>query len=177
MRSLGKGTKLARAQVFVKVPSGAVAPTKYKPMEIDAIRQVADGREQRKRHARLQQPNYLTTCGVRVEDKSKRTETERPQFGKRCEIQSERDSAMSAKSDENEVELNGETDNEDMEDEETGFDDGSAQVGNLRACPRPTGCQRTPRKHDHPSTVQIMVQVLCDGTRCELTAQEIGCSR
>ena len=34
--------------LFVKVPSGATAPTKYKPMEVDAINQVADGRERRK---------------------------------------------------------------------------------------------------------------------------------
>ena len=35
--------------LFVKVPSGAAAPIKYKPMEVDAINQVADVREQRKR--------------------------------------------------------------------------------------------------------------------------------
>ena len=34
--------------LFVKVPSGATAPIKYKPVEVDAINQVADGREQRK---------------------------------------------------------------------------------------------------------------------------------
>ena len=32
----------------VKVPSSAVTPIKYKPMEVGAINQVADGREQRK---------------------------------------------------------------------------------------------------------------------------------
>ena len=32
--------------LFVKVPSSAVAPSKYKPMEVDAINRVADGREQ-----------------------------------------------------------------------------------------------------------------------------------
>ena len=37
-------------------------------------------------------------------------------------------SALSVKSDGNDTELNGETDDEDMEDGETGFDDGSAQV-------------------------------------------------
>ena len=31
--------------LLVKVPSGATAPIKYKPMEVDAITQVADGRE------------------------------------------------------------------------------------------------------------------------------------
>ena len=35
--------------LFVKVPSGAVAPIKYKSMEVDAINQVADGTEPRKR--------------------------------------------------------------------------------------------------------------------------------
>ena len=35
--------------LFVKVPSGAVAPINYRPMEVDAINQVADGRDQRKR--------------------------------------------------------------------------------------------------------------------------------
>ena len=34
--------------LFVKVPPDAAAPIKYKPMEVDAINQVADGREQRK---------------------------------------------------------------------------------------------------------------------------------
>ena len=34
---------------FVKVPSGAAAPIKCKPMGVDAIKHVAGGREQRKR--------------------------------------------------------------------------------------------------------------------------------
>ena len=34
--------------LIVKVPSGPPAPVKYKPVEVDAINQVA-GREQRKR--------------------------------------------------------------------------------------------------------------------------------
>ena len=34
--------------VFVKVPSGAIVPIKYKPMEVGAIDRVADGREQGK---------------------------------------------------------------------------------------------------------------------------------
>ena len=54
-----------------------------------------------------------------MEDRSKRTETVRPQFGERCEKQSECDSALSAKKDENDVELNGETDDEDMDGETT----------------------------------------------------------
>ena len=34
--------------LFVKVPPSAVAPSKYKPVEVGAINQVADGREQRR---------------------------------------------------------------------------------------------------------------------------------
>ena len=45
--------------LFVKVPSGAVAPIKYKPIEVDAINQGA-------------QPNFLTAGGVSVEHRSKR---------------------------------------------------------------------------------------------------------
>ena len=50
----------------------------------------------------------------------------RPQFGERCEKQSECDSALSAKSAVNDVELKGETDDEDMEDGETRVDEGSS---------------------------------------------------
>ena len=42
------------------------------------------------------------------------------------------------KSDGRDIELNGETDDEDMEDGETGFDDGSAQVRNVRDPGHPT---------------------------------------
>ena len=34
--------------LFVKVPPSAVAPSKYKPVEVGAINQVADVRERRK---------------------------------------------------------------------------------------------------------------------------------
>ena len=54
-----------------------------------------------------------------MEDKSKRTETVRPQFGEHCESQSECDSALIAKSEENYVELNGETDDEGRRDSMT----------------------------------------------------------
>ena len=67
-----------------------------------------------------------------MEDKSKRTETVRPQFGERCESQTECDSVSSVKSDGNDIELNGETDDEEMEDGETRFNDGSANVRNIR---------------------------------------------
>ena len=61
-----------------------------------------------------------------MEDRSKRTEIVRPQFGGRCEKQPECDSALGTKSDESDVELNGETDDEDMEDgeREVGVGDG-----------------------------------------------------
>ena len=45
---LRRGGNVYVLDLFVKVPSGATAPIKYKPVEVDAINQVADGREQRK---------------------------------------------------------------------------------------------------------------------------------
>ena len=45
---------------------------------------------------------------------------------------------MSATNDENDEELNGETDGEDMEGGGTGFNDGSAQVRNVRHPGQPT---------------------------------------
>ena len=55
-----------------------------------------------------------------MEDRSKRTETVRSQLDERCEKQRECDSVLSATNDENDVELNGETDGEDVEDGEMG---------------------------------------------------------
>ena len=52
------------------------------------------------------------------------------------------------KSDVNDFELNGETDDEDMEDGETGFDDGSAQVRDVRDPGQPTESER----REHMST-------------------------
>ena len=66
----------------------------------------------------------LFSDGVSVEDSPSELKTVRPQFGERCDCQFVCDSALGEKSDENDVELNGETDDEDMEDGETGFDDG-----------------------------------------------------
>ena len=73
-----------------------------------------------------------------MEDRSKRTETVRPQLNERFEKRQGCDSVLSATNDENDVELNGETDDEDMEDGEVGFDDGSAQVRNIRDPGQPT---------------------------------------
>ena len=107
--------------LFVKVPPSAVAPSKYKPMEVDAINQVADERKERRRVTfDSNSPTFW------------RAETVRPQLNERCEKQRERDSVLSARNNENDVELNGETDDEDMEDGEMGFDDGSAQAINIR---------------------------------------------
>ena len=61
-----------------------------------------------------------------MEDRSKRTETVRPQFGERCEKEPE-------------------CDDEDMEDGQTGFVDGSAHVRNICDPRRPT-------VKDHKST-------------------------
>ena len=96
-----------------------------------------------------------------MEDSSKPTETVRPQSGEHCESQSECDSALRVNIDGDHIELNGETDDEDMEDGRRDF--------------RATDCKRTHRAHrahDHTTTLQIMVQVLCDGTWCDFT---IGC--
>ena len=56
----------------------------------------------------------------------------------RCEKRRECDSVLRATNDEKDEELNGETNDEDMEDGETGFDDGSAQVRNIRDPGQPT---------------------------------------
>ena len=60
--------------LFVTVPSGAVAPTKYKPLEVDAINQDADGREQWKRVTfDCRSPTlFVMARGSSVEDRSKR---------------------------------------------------------------------------------------------------------
>ena len=125
--------------LFAKVPSGAVAPIKCNHMEVDAINQIPDGREQRERVTfDCSKPIFLMAGGVSVEDTSKRTETVRPQFGERCESQSNCDGVLSVNSDGHDCELNGETDDEDTEDGEMGFDDGSAQVRDIRDPGLPT---------------------------------------
>ena len=73
-----------------------------------------------------------------MEDRSKRTGAVRPQLDERCGKQRECDSVLNTTSDENDDELNGETDDEDMEDGEMGFDDGSVQVSNIRDPGQPT---------------------------------------
>ena len=64
-----------------------------------------------------------------MEDRSKQTGVVRPPLDERCGEQRECDSVLSATYEE----LNGETDDE--EDGETAFDDGSAQVRNIRGQP------------------------------------------
>ena len=83
-----------------------------------------------------------------MEDRSKRTETVRPQWGEHSGQQPESDSALSATSDESDTELNGETD-EDMEDGETGFDDGSARVRNIGDPGQPTVKEHQERMTTH----------------------------
>ena len=83
---------------------------------------------------------------------------------------------LSTTSDKSNDELNGDTDDADLEDGETEFDDGEC-IGKEHSRPRPTDCPRTPRAPDHTSTAQIMVPVLRDGTRRERSAQGVGCSR
>ena len=58
--------------LFVKVPSGAAAPIRHTPMEVDAINQAADGRGQRKQVPCLIAVNhFLMAGGVSVGDRSK----------------------------------------------------------------------------------------------------------
>ena len=121
--------------VFVKVPSSVATPVEYKPMEVDATNRVTDGREQGKRATfDLSMPTFLVTGGVSVKD----SETASPQRDEHSGCQVECDSALGVKSDGHDIELNGETDNEDVEDEETRFDGGSAQVRNIRDPGQPT---------------------------------------
>ena len=104
-------------------------------------------------YIRLQQTNFLTAGWVSVEDRSKRTETVRPQV------------VSSAKANQS-VTVRwvwkamgmtlSYTARRTMR---TGLSDG----GEEHSWPRPTDCQRTPRAH-YTSTVQIMVQVLWDRT-------------
>ena len=97
--------------LFARVPSSVAAPTVSTPIEADAINQSSRRwkRAMKASHARLQQPNFLTAGVVRVEDRSKRAESVRPQLGGRWEKRRECDSVLSATNDENGDELNGET--------------------------------------------------------------------
>ena len=105
--------------LFVRVPPSATTPTRYEPMEVDAINQVTRWkRAEKASHVRLQQPNFLTAGAVSVEDRSKRAETVRPHLDERCEKRRECDGVLNVTNDENGDELNGETDDEDMEDGE-----------------------------------------------------------
>ena len=92
--------------------------------------------------------------GVSVEDRSKRAETVRPPHDEHCECQFASDSALSGKSEMNDIELNGETDDEDMEDGETGFDYGNAPVRNIHDRGQPT-VSGTQRAHEDTSTLQM----------------------
>ena len=64
-----------------------------------------------------------------MEDRFKRTETMRSHLDQRCQKRQGCDGVLNMTNDENGDELNGETDDEDGE---MGFDDGSAQVRNIR---------------------------------------------
>ena len=86
-----------------------------------------------------------------MEDRSKRTETVRPRFGERCESEPECDSALSVKSDGNDIELNGQTDDEDMEDGEMGFGGRSAEVRKIRDPGQPTAHEHQEHMTTHRS--------------------------
>ena len=109
---------------FVKVSSEITVSIKDKSMEVDAINQVADGRKQRKQMTFDCGEYFLVTRRVSVEDRCKREEIATPRDDEHGGCQFVCDSALSAKIDVNDIELNDETDDENMEDRETGFDDG-----------------------------------------------------
>ena len=113
---------------------------KRKPMDVDAINQVADGREQWKQVTfDCSTPFFFDgRKSERVRQVQASNKTVRPPHDERCERQFVCDSTLSAKSDVNDIELNGETDDEDVEDGETRFDDGSAAVRNIRDPGQPT---------------------------------------
>ena len=124
--------------LFVRVPSSFAAPIVCTPMEVDAINQVADGREPRRRVTFDCNSPTLTARVVSLEDRSQRAGTVRPQLDERCEKRRVCDGVLDVTNDENGDELNGETDDEGMEDGEVGFNDGSAQVRNIRDPGQPT---------------------------------------
>ena len=93
--------------LFVKVPPSAITPSKYKPMEVDAIKsqmEKSNGDESRSTATAQLFDDRRSERGRQV-----RTEYVRPQFDECCERQRECDSVLSATSDKNDAELNGET--------------------------------------------------------------------
>ena len=68
----------------------------------------------------------------------KKKKEEKSMLRKEGDVYVRCDSVLSATNDENDVELNGETDDEEMEDGEMGFDDGSVQERNIRDPGQPT---------------------------------------
>ena len=97
----------------------AAAPIEHKPADVYVINQVA-----RKRVTFEESANFLMAGQVRVEHRSRRKETVSLQREEHYGCQLGCDRASSVKRDGNDIELNGETDDEDVEDEETDFDDG-----------------------------------------------------
>ena len=110
-----------------------------------------------------------------MEDRSKRTETVRSLHDEHCECQIVCDCALSAKSDVNDIELDGETIDEDKEGEETGFDDWSAQVRNIRNPGQPTESEHGEHLTTHrPCRSWCKFCVMGRGVH---SPHKIGCSR
>ena len=55
---LRKERNVYALDLFVKVPSGASAPIKWKPVKVDATNQVADGRKSRKQAFHWSKPFF-----------------------------------------------------------------------------------------------------------------------
>ena len=84
-----------------------------------------------------------------VKDRSLRAESVRPLHDEHCERQMVCNSTLSANSDMNDIELDGETDDEDMEDGKTLCDDGSSAVRTSCDPGQPTGSQRREHMNTH----------------------------
>ena len=82
-------------------------------------------------------PNSLMAGRVSVEHWSRRTETVSPQRDEHCRRHFQCDNALSVTSGGNDIELNGEMDDQDVEDEVTRFDDGTSgfvKSNRIRTC-------------------------------------------
>ena len=73
----------------------------------------------------------------------------RPLHDEHCDYQFLCDGTLSAKSDVNDIGLNGDTDDEDMEDGQTGFDDGSAPARFIRDPGQPTENEHREHMNTH----------------------------
>ena len=82
--------------------------------------------------------HFLTAGGDSVKFVSKQSETARPQGDQYCHRHLSSNGVMDARGDDDDTEMNCEEDDGDVEDGETGFDDGSSRVRSVRDPGQPT---------------------------------------